>query len=185
MDHRTKKYLVSGSVGVVVGVLATIAAAMPTLLKLREQDRKEDALWSAMVVDRAAHLRDLRRLYALLSKDQLHALFPDDGETVLKMGHVPWGPDEWQTEELKVSPQGAYYLVCTGTFHPEVSEDFCATWLTREEAIRWAQLHVTIDQLQTAFSLEELGDLLNRAERQEANICHSSLGRSMSRSLQR
>lgn len=185
MDNRTKKYLVSGGVGVVIGVFATIAAAMPTLLNLREQDRKEDARRDALVIDRAAQSRDLRRLYPLLSQEQLRALFPDEGETVLEMGHGPLGPDEWQTEELKVSPEGSYYLVCNDPFYPEVSEDFCATWLTREEAMTWARLHVTMDKFQTAFSMEELGDLLNQAERQHADICHGNLIRSMSRSLQR
>jgi hypothetical protein len=166
---RLKRHLAPAAVGALLGVLATLALAVPLALLLRRNLDAESRRLSALTVDTARYTETVRRFYPLLSEAELRGLFPEGDRTVFVASH-PMGPDGWQSEQLKESPEGAYVLHCTGRLDSRRPGDFCAALLTREEAIKWAQLHVTFEELQKEFSLQELAEVVG--QRVFADVCH-------------
>jgi hypothetical protein len=168
-----RQYFAPTGVGVILGAIATLASVLPGFLdrsqKLLDQGRR----LALIEADVAAYSKVVSGFYKLLTQDQLQSLFPSDAKTLLeRTARSADDEDNWSSVELKQSPEGAFFLWCEGGFDSKTNGAFYGTWLTRGQAIRWAQQHAGgVEEYQRVFSVD---DLKLASKGADIGLCHGA-----------
>ena len=151
-----KDNLVPAGVGALVGVVGTLALVVSQLFEKAEQISEQQRRSSQIEQDISAYSRAIRKMYPLLSEKQLSNLFEGKGKFLINVDRGRTGDDSLMSAELRKSPEGAYFIWCRTGMNSSYRGASFGLWLTRGEAMAWADSYVTPKEFRALFDEDEL-----------------------------
>lgn len=146
-----REYLAPAGIGAIIGAISTLATVVPQFMDKTKQIIEQRSLLAQIEQDVESYSQVVKKLYPLLSRDQLANLFEGKGKTLLNVDRGKIDDDTWISAELKVSGEGAYFVWCRSGMNSSIDGASTGFWLTRRQAMAWADTYGSSQQLRAIF----------------------------------
>ena len=151
-----KEYLAPAGIGALLGAIATVVTVVPQAFDKTQQLLEQRRQLAQIEQDISAYSKVIRKMYPLLSKKQLARLFEGKGKTLINVDKGSRVDDDVISAELRQSPEGAYFVWCETSMNSNYSGASLGFWLTRAEAMAWANAYATTDDFRKVFGDEAI-----------------------------
>jgi len=149
-----KEYLAPAGIGAIAGVVATMATVVPQIFDKTQQVIEQQRHLNEIERDISAYSKVIRKMYPLLSTEQLADLFEDKGKVLINVDKGRMSNDSLISAELRQSPEGAYFVWCRTGMNSAYAGVSLGFWLTRREALAWASEFATAGEFKEVFGDE-------------------------------
>lgn len=151
-----KQYLAPAGLGVIIGVVGALAATLPKIFDYTKKISEEKKKLNLIEEDIKAYSKVFSKFREVLSKDVMNSLFPDDAKTIYTYDKPSAMEDDRISVQLKQSKEGAFFLWTESSMNSELAGARFGKWLTRSEAIIWAQTYLPVLEFKKLFNPEDV-----------------------------
>jgi len=151
-----KQYLAPAGVGVLIGAAATLSTTLPKIFDSAKKISAEKRKLKIIEADISAYSKVVSRFREILPKEDMLKLFPDDAKTLYIYDRPGSSEDDRVSVSLKQSSEGAYFLWTESSYNSELAAARFGKWLTRSEAMLWAQSYIPLVEFKKIFDTEDV-----------------------------
>jgi len=151
LKDMLKEYLAPAGIGALAGVITTLITVVPQAFDKTQEIIKQQKKLEQIEADVSAYSKVVRKLYPLLTPEQLTDLFEDKGKVLITVDTGDTNNDTAISAELRQSPEGAYFIWCRTGMNTGYSGASLGFWLTRAEALAWANAYATASDFRETF----------------------------------